>query len=180
MLKEEAVRRKRLFSDYGGDYRSYIRSSGRTLPSIVVGVSNAAAFSESFPEEEDAVIQMSREGMKYGIFFVLTSPGTGSLRFRLLQYFSQSFVLQLHDESEYAAVLGRTEGLYPSGYKGRGLVRKKELYEFQTARLTETDPPFEWIRTFSKTAAKTWKGAAAPKVPVLPEKVEIDFLNPRR
>ena len=178
MLKEEAVRRKRLFSDYGGDYRSYIRSSGRTLPSIVVAVSNAAAFSESFPEEEDAVIQLSREGMKYGIFFVLTSPGTGSLRFRLLQYFSQSFVLQLHDESEYAAVLGRTEGLYPSGYKGRGLVRKKELYEFQTARLTETDPSFEWIRTFSKTAAKTWKGAAAPKVPVLPEKVEIGFLKP--
>ena len=43
-------------------------------------------------------------------------------------------VLQLNDENDYSDVVGNTHGLYPSKIKGRGLVKFKEIYEFQSAK----------------------------------------------
>ena len=178
MLQEETEKRKKLFSDYGGDYSSFIRLSGTTLPSIVVAINNFAAFTESFPEKEEAVSWLSREGTKYGIYFVLTSLGTGGVRFRLLQNFRQLFVLQLNDESDYATVVGRTDGLFPAKHKGRGLVRRDDLYEFQIASVSEEEAPFDVIRTICRNAADIWTGETAKKIPILPETVDIDFLKP--
>lgn len=146
MLQKEMEQRKKLFADYGGDYDSYIKASGNTLPSIVIVINNFAAFTEVYEEKEEAVSYLSREGTKYGVYFVLTALGTGAVRFRLLQNFKQLFVLQLNDESDYSTVVGKTDGLFPSKYKGRGLVKRDDLYEFQIASLTEADVPFAFIQ----------------------------------
>ncbi len=177
MLEGEIVSRKKLFADYGGDYASYIRSSGRKLPSIVVAINNFAAFTEIYEEKEDAVSLLTREGTKYGIYFVLTSVGTGGVRFRLLQNFKQFFVMQLNDEADYSTVVGKTDGLYPAKHMGRGLVKKDALYEFQTASLTEDAVPFAFIREFCRTAAEAWTGDPAKKIPILPDRVDLDFIK---
>lgn len=177
MLQAEVEKRKKLFADYGGDYASYIRSSGKTLPSIVIAVNNFAAFTETYEGKEEAVSYLSREGTKYGIYFVLTALGTGTVRFRLLQNFKQLFVLQLNDESDYATVVGKTDGLFPSKYKGRGLIKRDELYEFQLASLTEDEVPFAYIQKSCGYLAEIWTGETARKVPILPDRVNAEFLN---
>lgn len=177
MLHSEVEKRKKLFADYGGDYVSYIKSSGNTLPSIVIAINNFAAFTESYPEKEDAVLYLSREGTKYGIYFVLTALGTGAVRFRLLQNFKQLFVLQLNDEADYSTVVGKTDGLFPSKYKGRGLVKRDELYEFQLASLTKDDVPFAFIQKTCKELSENWNGETARKIPILPDKVDVEFLS---
>ncbi|MBP3441244.1 MAG: type VII secretion protein EssC [Clostridia bacterium] len=177
MLQAEAERRKKLFTDFGGDYVSYIMSSGNTLPSIVVAINNFAAFTEIYEEKEEAVAFLSREGTKYGIYFVLTAPGTNSVRFRLLQNFKQLLVLQLNDETDYSTVVGKTEGLYPSKFKGRGLVKRDALYEFQLARLTKDEAPFAFITNLCKAISAKWKGVSAKKVPILPDEVNTEFLS---
>ena len=73
----------------------------------------------------------------YGLYFALTALGTGVVRYRLLQNFKQLITLQLNDEAEYATVVGKTDGLLPSKFKGRGLIKTDSVYEFQTAFLTE-------------------------------------------
>lgn len=177
MLQEEITRRKKLFADYGGDYASYIKSSGKTLPAIVVAINNFAAFTEVYEEKEEAVSYLSREGTKYGVYFVLTALGTGAVRFRLLQNFKQLLVLQLNDETDYSTVVGKTDGLFPSKYKGRGLVKRDELYEFQLASLTEDEVPFVFIQHTCKELAENWKGNVARKVPILPDSVDVEFLS---
>lgn len=177
MLYAEIERRKKLFADYGGDYVSYIKASGKTLPNIVVAINNFAAFTETYEEKEEAVQYLTREGTKYGVYFVLTALGVGGVRFRLLQNFKQMFVLQLNDESEYSTVVGKTDGLFPSKYKGRGLVKRDELYEFQLASLTEESVPFGYIQQECKAVAEAWKGNHARKVPILPDNVDVDFLR---
>lgn len=177
LLYKEAQTRKKLFADYGGDYSSYIKSSGKTLPSIVVVINNFTAFTETYEEKEDAISYLSREGTKYGIYFVLTSLGTNGVRFRLLQNFKQLITLQLNDESDYATVVGKTEGLFPSKYRGRGLVKRDELYEFQTASLTTGEIPFTYIQNMCAEMNKNWSGKQATRIPVLPENVTIDFLK---
>ena len=177
MIQSEIVRRKKLFADYGGDYDSYIKSSGKSLPSIVVAINNFAAFTETYEEKEEAISFLSREGTKYGVYFVLTALGTGAVRFRLLQNFKQQFVLQLNDEADYSTVVGKTDGLLPSKFKGRGLVKKDELYEFQLGCLTEDEVPFMYIQDKCKEIAQNWSGECARKVPILPDSVDAEFLS---
>lgn len=177
MLQAEIEKRKKLFADYGGDYSSYIKSSGKVLPSIVVAINNFSAFTEMYEEKEEAVSYLSREGTKYGIYFVLTALGTGAIRFRLLQNFKQLLVLQLNDETDYSSVVGKTDGLFPSKYKGRGLIKLDELYEFQLASLTEDEVPFAFIKETCKELAEKWNGETARKVPILPDKVNVEFLS---
>lgn len=176
MLRKELTRRKKLFADYGGDYASYIRSSGNALPSIIVAINNFSAFTEIYEQKEEAVLYLSREGTKYGIYFVITAIGTGAVRFKLLQNFKQLFVLQLNDAADYSSVVGKTDGLFPSKLKGRGLVKRDELYEFQLASLTE-GTPFAFIQSTCKKLAGEWTGETARKVPVLPDVVNVDFLS---
>lgn len=177
LLNKEARSRKKLFADYGGDYSSYIKASGKTLPSIVVVINNFAAFTETYEEKEEAVTYLSREGTKYGIYFVLTSLGTNGVRFRLLQNFKQQIVLQLNDESDYSTVVGKTEGLFPSKFRGRGLVKLDALYEFQTASLTDGELPYTYIQEQCAQLSKSWRGKTANKVPILPDNVSIEFLS---
>lgn len=177
MLQTEIEKRKKMFADYGGDYDAYIQSSGKTLPSIVVAINNFAAFTEMYEEKEEAISYLSREGTKYGVYFVLTALGTGAVRFRLLQNFKQLLVLQLNDETDYSTVVGKTEGLLPAKFKGRGLVKRDELYEFQLASLTEEGVPFTFIQKVCKELAEKWKGETAKKVPILPDKVNVEFLR---
>lgn len=177
MLQEEIEKRKKAFADCGGDYNSYIKSSGKSLPSIVIAINNFAAFTEVYEEKEEAVSYLSREGTKYGVYFILTALGTGAVRFRLLQNFKQLFVLQLNDESDYSSVVGKTDGLFPSKFKGRGLVKRDDLYEFQIASLTEDEVPFPFIQEECKKLAEAWEGEIARKVPILPNKVNVEFLS---
>jgi S-DNA-T family DNA segregation ATPase FtsK/SpoIIIE len=87
--------------------------------------------------------------------------------------------LQLNNPDDYASVLGKTEGMLPDKIKGRGLFRldKDSLLEFQVASLTEADPPYAFIREFSKKMAAQYAGQGAAGVPVLPEKVTERFLS---
>lgn len=176
LLQTEVEKRKKRFADFGGDYASYVKATGEKLPSIVVAINNFAAFTEIYEEKEAAVSFLSREGTKYGIYFVLTALGTNAVRFRLLQNFKQLITLQLNDESDYSTVVGKTDGLFPSKYKGRGLVKKDEVYEFQIATITDEELPFAFIQQECKKLEMAWKGHAAKKIPILPEVVDFEFL----
>nr|WP_263324544.1 type VII secretion protein EssC [Neobacillus sp. Marseille-Q6967] len=176
LLLSEVEKRKKLFADYGGDHASYIRATGSKIPSIVVAINNFAAFTEIYDEKEEAVAFLSREGTKYGIYFVLTALGTNAVRFRMLQNFKQLLVLQLNDEADYATVVGKTEGLYPSKFKGRGLVKRDTIYEFQVANITDETLPYQFIQNESLKLQAAWKGTPAKKIPILPDKVDMEFL----
>ena len=179
MLSAEINRRRKLFTDYGGDYTAFLQNSGEMLPSVVTVIHNYSAFAELFPEQEESVALLSREGTKYGVYFVLTAVGIGAVRFRVQQNFRQMITMQLNDPTEYSSVVGKTEGLIPADCRGRGLIRQGGLYEFQTASLSEGDNPLDVIHRICVEANTAWNGAKAPRVPVLPEVVDVEFLLPQ-
>jgi len=177
MLGEEIERRKRLFSDYGGDFTSYLAESGASLESVVVAIHNYAAFSETYEDVESDVAYLTREGSKYGIYFVFTASSAGSVRYRVLQNFSQILVLRQNDETEYSGILGNTEGVLPSPLMGRGIFRSDKVYEFQTAHVSEGDETdLAFIRRRSSEIAAAWDGPTAKRVPILPDVVTPKFL----
>ncbi|MGN0202923.1 MAG: type VII secretion protein EssC [Coprococcus sp.] len=175
MLQDECAQRKRRFMTYGGDYQSFIRESGETLPNIVIVLNNYAAFSEMFDELEDVLTLLTREGPKYGIYFILTVSSANGIRYRLQQNFKQMFVLQMNDPTDYTGLLGQTEGMLPSAILGRGLVKYDRIYEFQTAHSTDMENLVLFNRQLSGQLAAE-ANIRAPHVPVLPETVDVGFV----
>ena len=172
MLHKEVERRKNLFSEYGGDYASYCKNSGKTVPNIVVLINNYAGFAEAYEDLIESFALLTRDGVKYGIYFVVTASNTNAIRYVIAQNFKMTMTMQLNDATDYAIVIGKTDGLVPSKHKGRGLVALDRAYEFQTAYCSDADDTFEFL---SKYCADLRDEATsfARKIPVLPDIVKI-------
>lgn len=176
LLKKEIDERRLVFSEYGGDYASYIRTGRTDKPNIVVMLNNFSVFTELYEDYQDDFMILSRDGVKYGIYFVVTAGSTNAVRYRTQQNFKFMLTMQLNDPTDYPIIVGKTDGLIPSRFKGRGLVALDKVYEFQTAYCTDQDDQLEFIRNFSAEAAKNTVHRAKP-IPVLPDVVDFDFVS---
>lgn len=175
LLHSEIKKRKTLFQEYGGDYNSYISTSGRSIPCIVVLIHNYTGLTESYDVEEE-ISFLTREGPKRGIYFVATAQSSSAIRHRTLQNFGQLLVLKMNDPLDYSAILGNVGSSLPAPHLGRGIFKLNNVYEFQTAHCT-TENSIQHIRETCRRAASQWNGEPALSIPVLPEKVDADFLS---
>lgn len=169
MLREEVAYRKKLFAADDGDYRTYCRRTGQAVPHILVIIRNYVAFAEQFEILEEQLLQLTREGNKYGIYFLVTANAANAVRYRVSQNFATVLALQLNDRSDYIGLFGGTGGVYPSKGKGRGIYKTNQTYEFQVAQFAQ-DAGQNAIRALAKELADH-AGAFARPVPVLPERV---------
>ena len=83
--------------------------------------------------------------------------------------------MQLNDSSDYSVAVGKTDGLIPSPYKGRGLISFDRVYEFQTAYCSDEDTG-SFIRHYSALLADKY-AVSARKIPVLPQVVSKEFVS---
>ncbi len=176
MIHEIIETRKKLFTNYNGDYNSYIRNSGETVPNIVVIINNYEMFTELYGDYEDILQQLSRDGLKYGVIFIITTSGTSTVKYRLRQNFQQEIVLQMNDEGDYANIIGNTNKVYPSKFKGRGLVKLDSIYEFQTAYPYKEDEQVEYLKQIVDKLNQAYKNRAKV-IPILPQVVSLDFVR---
>ena len=169
--------RKKLFVDYNGDYNFYCTHSGKTLPTIVVVINNYDSYYELYEDYDEQLSQLTREGAKYGIIFIVTSNNVNSIRYRLKQNFKQNVVLQFNDTGDYSSILGNIDKKYPSKIYGRGLIQLDDVYEFQTAYPYNHEKMVEYIRTISLKLADLYADRKAKPIPILPENVTKDFVS---
>lgn len=178
MLHKELEHRKNLFSSYGGDYANYCKNSGNIVPNIVVVLNNYSGFAEQMEDYQDAFSVLTRDGVKYGIFFVVTASNTSAVRYRVQQNFKMLLTMQLNDATDYVTIVGKNDGVIPSKIKGRGLVALDRVYEFQTAYCTEAEDVQSFIRSYGlKLAAETQ--SRARQIPILPATVSAEFVANR-
>jgi len=172
--------RKKLLSQFGGDMFQYNKKAETPEPNIIVVINNYAIFSELFEEKSGEISYLTREGTKYGIYFVLTCAGVNNVKFSLRQNFKQLYCLQLNSADDYSTIVGKTNGLFPEKFKGRGLFRrdKDTVLEFQIASITKEESSYMFIRNFAEQTASKHAGTKAISVPILPEKVTEQFLLP--
>ena len=176
MISDTIIERKKLFSDYNGDYLLYCKNSGNTISNIVVIINNYEAFIETYPDYYDLLVILTRDCTKYGIFFMLTINNAEGVRFKLSQNFNQNFVLQQTNEDDYSQILGNVNKTYPSKYFGRGLIKKDDIYEFQTAYISEKEDIVTTLNNINESMIKRY-GIVTRKVKILPETVIYDELE---
>ncbi len=173
MLDQEMEDRKKKFQEYSGDFKTYIKNSGNTLPNIVIIINNYEVYDDMYNTYEEELNDLTRDGVKYGIYFVFTSSTTNGLKLKLRQNINQIFVLQQTNESDYSTLLGNVKKRYPSKAFGRGIVKLDDIYEFQTASVCEKDN----ISSFVKMKSSEIMGEKAKSIPVLPNRINKKMIE---
>lgn len=180
LLSKELEIRKRKFAEYGvGSLQAYMQISGKKEPAMVVIIDNYSAFSELYPDSENIIVTLSREGGNYGVYLIITTTNTSSMRYRVSQNIKLMYALQLNDKYEYSSVVGNTDGLEPENVKGRGLAKLDAVLEYQTAlagsSVNEGERVSE-LRELFKEMKANWKGRSAKPIPFVPEEVTVDII----
>ena len=177
MLQKEMKRRTELLSNYGGDIKLYIKDTRNAMPQIIIVINNYEGFVENYGEKyDDVLLTLCREGIKYGIIFVLSVSSYNSIRYRLLQNFKQKIALQLNNEDDYNNILEGIKKQRPSHIFGRGLIRYDDIYEFQTATICKAEEWNLYVRKKIEKLNEKYTKKATP-IPVLPKKVDINDIK---
>ena len=176
LISEELDKRKELFASFGGSYQGYISQATEKIPSIVVIINNFEAFVENYEDYVDILNQLSRDGYKYGIHFIITAQNDSSLRFKTKQNFSLNYVLRQNNDTDYSSILGSSaKRKEPYNYKGRGLFKRDGIYEFQTALITE-DNVTSYVKEICRRQNENTK-VHAKKIPVLPDTIDYQTVK---
>lgn len=168
--------RKKILADFGGDIDFYNKNADNKIQKLFTIINNYEVFREIYEDQEEELEKLSREGMKYGIYFIVVASSTNGIRYKVLNNFKQQVALQLKDENDYSSVVGRTDGLYPSKYQGRGLIKLDKIYEFQTAGITKDENQLAILKEFCENL-ETTNSINTKKIPVLPSKVDMDIIK---
>ena len=153
---------------------SALRTIEQKLPAIILIIDNYANFRETYEEYEDKVVQIVRDGANLGIYVVITVNDTSSVRLRLTSNINMAIALQMVEVADYAAIVGRTDGLVPAAIPGRGLIRGNPPLEFQTALPQKGGNDAERaknLRDLIRAIANSWNGQKAPSIPIMPTNV---------
>lgn len=164
-----------------GTLAAYRETTGETLPATVVILDNYANFRDSYEDHEESLMQLVRDGATLGIHVVFTVNDTSTIRFRITSNINMAVALQMVEAADYAAIVGRTEGLTPAPTPGRGLIRGETPLEFQTALPVGGENDAERarnLRSLLADIAASWTGRWAPPIRVMPQEVALADLLP--
>jgi S-DNA-T family DNA segregation ATPase FtsK/SpoIIIE len=176
MVSDEIDKRKELMADFGGSYAEYLNNSGEKLPQITVAINGYDSFAEGNMKIIDALIPLYRDGIRYGISFIISEIAPNGVKGRALQYFENALILKLQNESDYRTYFGTRKGLLPSNYFGRGIIIDEEGgHEFQTAFVVQKAEINNFVREITKVFSESYE-SRAKKIPIVPDIVYVDQL----
>ena len=167
MIKDIIKERKKLFISYSGNYNTYIRESKEELPLIGVIINNYDAFYEGNVSVDEEFASLTRDALRYGIFFIITASGDNSIRRKIKQNFNTILALRLNDEMAYNSIFTKINNL-PKDTIGRGLFKTDKVYEFQTADIIDTTKENEYLVNIGNRL-KEINNFVARRVPTLPD-----------
>lgn len=167
-LSSELAERKKKFAGMGiGSFKEYVQFKD-DCPALFLIIDNFTAFYENYDKYDDDLAVITREGVSYGIYTIITANNSGDLRSRLRQNFNTGIALQMPDRFEYEAVTGERTEIIPEGKTpGRGLIKAPASVEFQVALPVKEKDGLSQAQSIKKSLAavgvdRNAKGAKKP------------------
>lgn len=177
LIKEDLQNRKKLFSDVGGDYENYIKIKEEKLPLKVVIINNYDSLYENYPNIYEELPELVRDSERYGIVFIFTGTAINSIPSKISQSCKNIYAFKLKDSSDYISIFNNRTKIFPRDSKGRGVLNKDGLHEFQVCSIRNTDlETNDYIPKFIKERNKVNK-KKAKKIPVLPDIIRIQDIQ---
>ena len=178
LIIKELESRKRLFAEIGAAGIQAYRSRERKIPAIFILIDNFAGLMDTYPEMEEQLVQISREGGSLGVYMAITANSASTVRYKIMSNVKRILALQLTDRSEYVGLIGKG-AVEPTNIPGRGLFKAETPLEFQTAFPAQGTSEVEQsmqIKNLCSRMRAEWKGKTAQKVPVVPQVLTLKEL----
>ena len=198
-LDEEVESRKKDFSaahvttlyEYNAAHPEAVK------PGILVAIDNIAEYLDTFADKRaspdsmiDALVGMLRQGKSYGVHFLVTAGGFGTMSNKMYSLFTERLTLRLSNSDDYASVVGNRMTDVDE-IAGRGYVRERHMpLSFQVA-LTglrgpngvlkgETEQVIALGRAMREQVPASASAVAAFRIDALPNSVSYrDMLSDR-
>lgn len=184
LVEAEIASRRSLLAQFGGfDAYNAQALGGEKLSHIVVAIANMASFTELHADYEERLNTVTRDGVRYGIHFIITAPTASSVRMRLRANFSTSLITAFNDPNDYVTLLGSMSGTVAPKQDKRGLIKiGKVIREFQGASIAEKPSEVTSAVKELGSALHEQGMATAKNIPQLPERVHADDMlaQPRK
>lgn len=124
-------RRKKLVEKGVSSFSSYVEAGNVDLARFVVILDNYAMLKELYPNENEMLGNLLREGMTVGITFIMTNSIITGVGFKILSNISYRMAFYSNDSSVFVNLFGRAK-YCPDEIPGRCVLSlAKEVYETQ-------------------------------------------------
>ncbi|WP_054958407.1 type VII secretion protein EssC [Paenibacillus dakarensis] len=180
-LTKTAGSRKELIAEAGvKTIAAYRRAFTNQVPQILIVIDGYLNFRNMYPDENDALEYLLREGGSLGITFVITANRISDMFEKVRSNIQQAVSFELADPADYYYAVGRPSRAPNQLPPGRGLVKgQTPPLEFQTALSAPGQDEGERtaeLRKLIDHLKQSWNGEAAPSIDSLPEKIILSEL----
>ncbi|MCJ8010721.1 type VII secretion protein EssC [Paenibacillus sp. KQZ6P-2] len=182
-LVKTVSRRKEMFAEVGVKTAAAFRRSQTTvLPQVLVVIDGYLNFRNAFPEENEMLEFILREGGNLGITFIITSNRISDIFEKVRSNIVNAATFELADASDYYYAVGRPARNPGSMPPGRGLVKGHiPPLEFQAAMPASGDDEAERsiaLRCRIQNIAQHYPNEYVPRIEKLPEQIQLHELMP--
>ena len=137
LISEEQRARKKTLSDFGGEYKDYIKEHPNEMAIMLVVFNNYESIYESNQTLYDILGELLRDSERYGIVYMFTSSTISAIADRFRQLISFYLAMKLKDPLDYSSCFNVRDRIEPRNIFGRGICKNEKLHEFQTAFICE-------------------------------------------
>lgn len=177
LLRQEIEERKRIFlKNAVGSLAAYRETVSERLPAIVLLIDNIVPLFGQYPDSEELLAMLARDGATYGIYLIYTANSSTGVRYKVQQNVRGAIAFELTDKGDYAGLVGRIDGGALPKNAGRAFFKGKPPVVFQAALPTGGETDQERTLRLRETIARQaacWNGLRARPIPVMPEQVAM-------
>ena len=138
LLKEELDKRKKVLSNYNGQFKNYIAKGNKDLAIDVIIINNYDSLKDSDLDTNESLPDLLRDSERYGMVYYVTGATSSTLPLKLDVSFPSSYTYKLKDLYEYQDILGIKVKSEPRAIFGRGIYKEGETtHEFQTTTIVK-------------------------------------------
>ena len=180
LINEEFDRRRRLFLANVVSSLSAYREIVGKMPAIIIMIDNIMPIFDLYPDMEDLLVRIARDGATYGIYLVFTANTNTGIRYKIIQNVKGAVAFELTDKGDYSGIVGRVEGKFLPKTRGRAFYKDLSATEFQVAWYTEGETETARATNIKALASQmndAWKGSRPGVIPVMPETVELSAVS---
>lgn len=177
-LSKVLMQRREMIADAGvKTISAFRRGTGQRIPQVLVVIDGYLSFRNSYPDENEQLEILLREGASLGITFVITANRITDIFEKVRSNISNAISFEMADPSDYYYAVGRPSRV-PNGYPpGRALVKgQTPPLEFQVAlpvRGREESERAEQLKMRIQKINTQYSGAEVPQIEPLPDIVTL-------
>ncbi len=181
MIQQMIVERKDALSKLGlSSYSAYRESGAKDIRQIIIMIDNLVGLRSVYPDYDEQIQLIAREGVSTGISLVITTPQTAGIGYRLLSSFSKRIALYCNESGEYTSMFEKCK-LKLNNIPGRCIIElDRDYYECQSFLSFSAEKEYErieQIRTFITDKNEIYPDIMAKRIPEIPEVVTSRYIK---